>query len=1210
MSAKGGSRWSQRRNERQKTFYHINHNLINSKVELTKDEIASYVEFTRNKCQAQFGVVKLAKYNLNVLCTTYQGSMPLVRFATLHSPNIALALFYAGADPSFHHRKKDDIATFPNARDCLMQYPPPYMAWLLLLLTTLSRQESECQDCHQVVSTMQLDPCQHQICELCFWKQLSTMRIDQDIVCPCCKELLDCPNAPCTIQNASHNKITPKDIAATSKEEYLKLPLVPRKGIKSEKVSKLVKPLPLYNAVELFVGATQSQRDANMYKAVLDNNCSRLRALINAGVNIDCQNEYGQSPLYVAAWLGYERVVKYLLDSGASPELKDNAKTLPLEAAIAHNHTAVVSLLQPFSKDHYDDFNPQWCTMPPSKAHFNTLIPSDAAHPGAGSGYWDDLFPESFLHRLEHLFSQLPSAPREKASCSNRSYYCDSLGWVMAQIHQRTGRKVFPNMRFLHYDQIGGSLPAHTDLSRTDAHGVTSTTTFIIYLSTCPSGGETNLLSSMAPDRTVIAPVHPKRGRLLIFPHICPHEGGVVSDVPKLLLRVLQDKTLSAKEIACCPTMDIVAVLTLDAQLLRSVSWQRLLHVKPTELSAPISAMTWRPDGLVLAVGLENGKIVLYDMETASIDSTIELFGKVHSWEHKHGITALSWTNIPSSSSKQNDRTCYFVMNPAIPSVESSNKFPPVLALDDDRHILVSGDANGDIIAWAYGAVCILCIKANMYGSSGIPVSNLFLMEDLSSVVLANNKSIQSIELRDLGENQSQLFVVAHHVREIQNLLRTAESTLKQINSEWNTGTRIFEAKMRLLSPAYAKYATKECPQAHMYLLLCSGLGFPALINFFAQDLQEQGIQRMQKAFTHACHSIQTLVHEQLQVAANNILFRLCELRGLTQAHAHHFQLITPEHIDGLVNLVRGFIVQIERLQIGVRETEVDYSLLFTWFNSMILAQSANRKPTTKMNSLDTQRLARFLFRASSCAKAYQAHIGTSSDGIPIEVTFGNSVSEMLGKCQWKPKTPFISSNFASDIGENRELGEIYKAIELSWCTHLLEYDLSNKARLHQLSTSVILELPIVQRGFQLGYSHNFTIVGVATEDHIVFLRYSAGMKEWQSSKLGIASLESFCLYTKAKHSTLAILQHQNNQDMRLALVSLDNLTFSSLRDATINVLDDSMVVKSRILSSSSFTGVVGNGTRGVLAVFAKSQRHLVLYDAEEDDDNEEDKDI
>jgi hypothetical protein len=55
------------------------------------------------------------------------------------------------------------------------------------------------------------------------------------------------------------------------------------------------------------------------------------------------------------------------------------------------------------------------------------------------------------------------------------------------------------------------------------------------------AGGETVLLEREgATDETsgeVLARVRPERGRLLVFPHVCPHAGKTVVRPPKLLLR-------------------------------------------------------------------------------------------------------------------------------------------------------------------------------------------------------------------------------------------------------------------------------------------------------------------------------------------------------------------------------------------------------------------------------------------------------------------------------------------------------------------------------------------------------------------------------------------------------------------------------------------------------------------------------------------------
>ena len=45
------------------------------------------------------------------------------------------------------------------------------------------------------------------------------------------------------------------------------------------------------------------------------------------------------------------------------------------------------------------------------------------------------------------------------------------------------------------------------------------------------------VLDLKADGGDVIAAVAPRRGRVLIFPHACPHDGATVVEVPKLLLR-------------------------------------------------------------------------------------------------------------------------------------------------------------------------------------------------------------------------------------------------------------------------------------------------------------------------------------------------------------------------------------------------------------------------------------------------------------------------------------------------------------------------------------------------------------------------------------------------------------------------------------------------------------------------------------------------
>ena len=99
---------------------------------------------------------------------------------------------------------------------------------------------------------------------------------------------------------------------------------------------------------------------------------------------------------------------------------------------------------------------------------------------------------------------------------------------------------VFPYMRFLCYSKQGTDLAPHIDLCRVDADsGKRSTHSFLLYLTDCDAGGETTLIGDITGDARfkVLAKVSPRRGRLLLFPYRCPHEGLAVKDVPKLLIR-------------------------------------------------------------------------------------------------------------------------------------------------------------------------------------------------------------------------------------------------------------------------------------------------------------------------------------------------------------------------------------------------------------------------------------------------------------------------------------------------------------------------------------------------------------------------------------------------------------------------------------------------------------------------------------------------
>eukprot|EP00797_Seminavis_robusta_P001317 Sro1081_g239090.1 SAM and basic leucine zipper domain-containing protein 1 (497) ;mRNA; r:20734-22224 len=430
--------------------------------------------------------------------------------------------------------------------------------------------------------------CHCNFCEVCFWTDI-LQHVDERqgnvVICPCCGADDHDTDQATDMDAQSTALLSPKQRGQRSKERFLDLPIdsiaLKKSGRKKKKTTELESLSSSWaKAVIPSLGLCQSVRTDKFFTYTDKNAIHFVRGLLEAGVNVDATNEYGQPPLYMAAWCGFADMVELLLQYGADPWIQANGMMTLEGVCRAHGQDNCLDIIKKYRRDYWEstpadlekyangsvEHNNAHTQMSMTKIKtcavepmLRVLIDETVNHPGAGSylisDWIEDVEPILELWRTIPVDTSSKKKNEKKLeTCSERSYFCDSEGWLRStlqrcikQAFQKHSNRalqedavVLSHMRFLHYKHRGSSLAPHVDLCRVEPRsGQRSTHSFLFYLTTCETGGETVLLGDVRGEGrdVVMASVKPTLGHLLLFPHACPHEGNVVDCVPKLLIR-------------------------------------------------------------------------------------------------------------------------------------------------------------------------------------------------------------------------------------------------------------------------------------------------------------------------------------------------------------------------------------------------------------------------------------------------------------------------------------------------------------------------------------------------------------------------------------------------------------------------------------------------------------------------------------------------
>jgi hypothetical protein len=395
---------------------------------------------------------------------------------------IAFRLLRAGASPLVTPDLPATALDQTIAHHVLLFFlniPSIYAMWILhcvAKMRKLSAQRAETDACAvcgaRAVSVLQFHPCEHYCCEECMWQRMSSLENGHGFGCPKCKVQYEDPDKESTTEE--YNRAMQVHSLEQRRERklssYRKFERLSAENVETKSPLRRA-TCDLLAASQLDLGDSQPERSAALWAAALNGNAYRVMVLVDAGVDVDATNEYGQTALCLAAWCGHEKVVHTLINAGCNVMHEANGGISAWQTAAANGHEEALQLLlaeKSVEREHssngehsrngehrrngeHNDEHKRGSSKRESDSIFesNQAPPSLHLHPvqvvsapDAGdttvyANYFvvDGAFDEAFLQRLDQLSQVLPIAAAIKGSndrigISSRQYYCDTEGWV------------------------------------------------------------------------------------------------------------------------------------------------------------------------------------------------------------------------------------------------------------------------------------------------------------------------------------------------------------------------------------------------------------------------------------------------------------------------------------------------------------------------------------------------------------------------------------------------------------------------------------------------------------------------------------------------------------------------------------------------------------------------------------------------------------
>ena len=449
-----------------------------------------------------------------------------------------------------------------------------------------------------------------------------------------------------------------------------------------------------------------------------------------------------------------------------------------------------------------------------------------------------------------------------------------------------------------------------------------------------------------------------------------------------------------------CPKMDLIAVITAEGAVwLNRLSWQRVWTLRSSDYKA--ISLAWRPDGKVLALGLDNGRVHLVNVENSEC---------LHEYNVGSKPQYLDWviTNPPRTSedsggifTEKGDtllpRLPHLPSGGSIALAEGKAKDGPwdpkrLRELTGSLSFLIIGDENSVVTLLVHGMLPVGRVNVSslvehtqscriISASLDAQIQFLTIVMQTSTASDFNDGviSIVTFDTKLYSSRCEELEVLSLKYGQISSLLTYLDSTFAAMSEAWED--ILLEIDSRLQKYAESLGPDTSVSEDFLTLFTC-GTASLELQSFLVNDLTEKGeshvsvfnilpipsvlrllylmpndftlvyfstanqmfslinlgLKKLGKTVESSYSNIQTLALKNLQSGSNALLYHLNNLMGMAKWYDRFGILgLSDTMVTECIKTLGSLMLKTQEL-LGVIESALQsFIAFFKWLYLVIL---------------------------------------------------------------------------------------------------------------------------------------------------------------------------------------------------------------------------------------------------------------------------------